>query len=98
MNYISKTHWTHGCPATTLDTVNIELKTRETATTTTAPAPETTTRPGTAARPARTGRLAAFRRAVAARRARRSELSRTIAAYPATRSAATIALLTRSGA
>jgi hypothetical protein len=98
MNRISKSHWTHGCSATTLDIVNMNLMTRETATTTTAPAPETTTRPETTAGPARTGRLAAFRRAVAARRARRSELSRTIAAYPATRSAASIVLLTKSGA
>jgi hypothetical protein len=79
---------------TTLDIVNTKLMIRETATTTTTPAPETTTTTG----PARPGRLAALRLAVAARRARRSELSRTIAGYPATRSAATIAMLTESGA
>ena len=67
--------------------------TRENPTTTVETAPATTT-PG---KP-RTGRLAALRRAIATRRARRSELSRTIAAYPATRSAAAIALITERSA
>lgn len=88
MDRISKTHWTHGCRARTLESVNTDLKTLERTTTT-----ATTVAPTTTA-PARTGWLASLRRAVRTRRANRSDLSRQIAAYPAMRSASTTALLT----
>lgn len=69
--------------------MNTDLQTLETTTTT-----ATTTAPVTTPAPIRTSRLASLRQAVRTRRANRSELSRTIAAYPAMRSASTTALPT----
>ncbi len=106
---MSTSHWTHGRCSRKLDDMTTTGTQTRTVTTdvsatdmsaTDMSATEATgneaTAP-TAAAPARVGRLSAFRAAVRTRRAQRSELSRQIAAYPATRSAAITVLPSSQG-
>lgn len=67
---------THGPTVRTLDGMTTSTQTRPLTTEATAPATAAAVRPG---------RLSALRAAVRTRRGQRSELSRQIVAYPATR-------------